>query len=132
MESLCPFSCLCPLFVGFGGQKNQSLSLAWEVPFVLSAALWPLGPLLSVLPALAAPFVAVVPVGVVEPVPAVPVPVPSLSPCLCCELDLQFGLRPDVLWRRRQLLLFGALVERIPVQEVPSQPFSEDFFLLSH
>ena len=64
------------------------MSLVWEVPFVLSAALWPLGPLLSVLLALAAPFVAVVPIGVVEPVHAIPVPVPSLSPCLCCELGL--------------------------------------------
>ncbi len=72
----------------FGGQKNQSLNLAWEVPFVLVAAVWPLGPLLSVLPALAAPFVAVVPVEVAEPVPAVPVLAPSLFPCLCWELDL--------------------------------------------
>ena len=66
---------------------SQFLNLALGVPFVLAAAGWPLGPLLFVLLALAAPFLADVPIVVAEPVLVVPI-APSLFPCLCWELDL--------------------------------------------
>ena len=105
----------------------QFLSLALGVPSVLAAAGWPLGPLLFVPPAPVGPF-AVVPVGVAALDPVVPVALPYPSPCLCSEPGLWFVLPLDVLQMMRQLLLLEALAERIPVEEIPSQPFSIDAF----
>ena len=103
------------------------MNLALGVPFVMATAGWPLGPLLFFPPVPVGPFAAV-PVGVAAPVPVVPATLPCPSPCLCSELGLWFGLPLDVLQMMRQLLLLEALAERIPVEEIPSQPFLIDAF----
>ena len=106
---------------------SQFLNLALGVPFVLAAAGWPLGPLMFVPPAPVGPF-ATVPVRVAAPSPVVPMALPYPSPCLFSVLGLWFVLPFDVLQMMRQLLLLEALAERIPVEEIPSQPFSEYAF----
>ena len=94
---------------------------------MLAATGWPLGSLLFSPPVPVGPFVAG-PVGVAAPVPVVPVALPYPSPCLCSELGLWFVLPLDVLQMMRQLLLLEVLAEWIPVEEIPSQPFSIDAF----